>query len=87
LHNDFSLFALLTEDIVFTEVFEPTIGMSFLKKIEPGETFIYITETTFDLSPHIVYLKDTEVESIIGYSHFMNEDVVLYKEASIVIPQ
>ena len=74
MHNDFSLFAFLTEDLVFSEVFEPTIGISFLKKIEPGETFIYITKTTSDLSPYIVYLKDTEVENIIGYSHFMNEN-------------
>ena len=86
LHNDFSLFALLTEDIVFTEVFEPTVGITFLKKIKPGETFTYITETDVDLSRNIVYLKETEVESIIGCSRFMNEDVILYKEDSIAIP-
>lgn len=86
LHNDFSLFALLTEAIVFTEVFEPTVGITFLKIIKPGETFTYITGTDIDLAPYIVYLKDTEVESVIGYSRFMSENAIIYKDASIVIP-
>ena len=85
-HNDFRLFDLLMDDIVFTEVFEPTVGITFLKIIKPGETFTYITETDIDLAPHIVYMKDTEVESVIGYSRFMNENAILYKDASIVIP-
>ena len=80
--GDFNLCVLLTDNVAFPEKFIPVIGKTFLKRIKPGDSFFYIVDKRVidDLQPHIIYITETELASLVGYPI---NDFVLFSDKSI----
>lgn len=83
--GDFSLCQLLTDNVVFVDNFTSQINATFLKEIEPGETFSYFltSERVNDMISHIYCVSGSELSSKYGV-HVVNKDV-LFKPDFVVI--
>ncbi len=82
---DLRFIDLLTDNVVF-ENFSPTIGCTFLKIIEPNESFTYVGYNGDDFFNHIIYLKESDIISFLGISYNNINHEPLYKGPSIVVP-
>lgn len=69
-HDDLNLAALMTDNVVRTSR-EVTIGKTFIKRLEPGESFKYIVakdKDNDDFSKNIIVEKVSYVSKIIGFN-------------------
>lgn len=64
-NGDFSIANLLTEDVVFTEE-PPILGINFIVRIGPGESFKYQVLNNEDIKDHLFFYKESEIIDVIG---------------------
>lgn len=83
-HGDFSLGNILTDNLVFINDFRPEIGVSFLKKLPPAESFSYYVwgNDNDGFQEHIFYISETEFLKINGT---VNNTDALFKKSFIII--
>ena len=84
--GDLTFGALLTDNAYSLGQFEPVAGISFLKKITPGEKFVYYIrmkgKSRKQLIKCILYLSEPELNRVIGTIANTN---LLYKDDSLTI--
>lgn len=83
--GDFSLLQLLSEEMLFCSGFTPSIGKTFLKRIEPGSSFKYFVDRRIcdNLEKHIFYISETDIKKIVPF--MLNDQIVLFDQDEIVI--
>lgn len=69
-HGNISFAHILTDNCVFPSGWSPRVGSFFLKKIEPGESFHYLTmkggHADFDVTNHIFSCREDLLVEIVG---------------------
>lgn len=83
-HNDFNLATLMTDNVV-QDSSETILGRTFIKRLEPQESFKYIVvcrEKNDDFSKYIVVEKTSFVSKIIGFNV---PEVFLYGKSELVV--
>ena len=82
-HGDFNLITLMTDNVSYT-YYQPIIGFSFLKIIEPKESFTYIGS---NLEKRIIAITESDFEDILGMDFNEFNPDLLYKKNTIIVPR
>lgn len=64
-HDGLNLATLLTDNVVLKD-FRPKIGVNFIKRLLPQESFKYIGIDNNEYQKYVFYISDSDLKSIVG---------------------